>query len=195
MEEKSPTKKKKKSKTNWPATIGITLVLMVAAIAVCVTLSMQGKTKVTDNTAGPETSEALTCEVEGVVYPFFKYDESEKKTTKINAIFQDGVMSTISLIYSLYYNNSEQIVKSEAENHAALNLKMQNEGLGPDAFDANYAKLKDRLKLSLYAEAKKLNINTVKYFELDWVESGKYNMATVQANYEDRGFKCVAKDE
>lgn len=199
MEEKSPEnraqqaqqekpKKRKKSKTNWPATIGTSLLLTAIVLILC--FFLQGETEVTDNGSTAEASKSLACEVEGVQYPFFKYDNATKKTTKVNAIFNGGKLDTISLIQELYYNSSDEIVTSEAENHAVLNLKTQGEGLGPDAFGANYAKLSDRLKFSMYAKAEQLKYETVKYFELDWVESGTYNLPTMEKIYTEKGFDC-----
>lgn len=203
MEENSPVhraqqaqqekpKKRKKSRTNWPATIGTSLLLTAIVLIIC--FFLQGETKVVNNGATVESSKSLVCEAEGKQYPFFKYDNATKKTTKINATFNGEKLDTISLIQELYYNSSDEIVRSEAENHAALNLKTQGEGLGPDAFGANYAKLSDRLKFSMYARAEKLTYETVKYFELDWVESGTYNLPTMEKIYTEQGFNCSAKN-
>lgn len=183
----------KKSKTNWPATIGITLILTAIVFFVC--LFLQSETKTTGNWPEPEISESLTCEVEGRLYPFFNYDNSEKKITKINAIFKNDNINTVSLVHKLYYDNDEQIIKSEAENHAAMNLKTQAEGLGPDALGANYSRLSDSLKMSLYVRNDDINSNTVKYFELDWVDDGAYNLMTTKAIYEKKGFVCVVNDK
>ncbi len=179
---------RKEGKTNWPATIGTSLLLTAIVLILC--FFLQGETKVTDDGGTVESSKSLACEVEGAQYPFFDYDNSTKKTTKINAVFNGDKLDTISLIHELYYNSSDEIVRSEAENHATLNLKTQGEGLGPDAFGANYAKLADRLKFSMYAKAEKLKYETVKYFELDWVESGTYNLPTMEKIYTEKGFDC-----
>lgn len=179
---------RKEGKTNWPATIGTSLLLTAIVLILC--FFLQGETKVTDDGGMVESSKSLACEVEGAQYPFFDYDNSTKKTTKINAVFNGDKLDTISLIHELYYNSSDEIVRSEAENHATLNLKTQGEGLGPDAFGANYAKLADRLKFSMYAKAEKLKYETVKYFELDWVESGTYNLPTMEKIYTEKGFDC-----
>ena len=194
MEEKqasSPKKVKKKSKTNWFLTIGISLILTAVVLAIC--FFLQGETKVTGNWPEPETTESLTCGVEGLAYPLFKYDNSDKKTTKVTVIFSDDRLKTISLVQQQYYNSSSEIERSEAENHAAMNLRMQDEGLGADALEMHFARLADNLKMSLYADAAKINGSTAKYFELEGVS--KYNKATIQAAYEQKGFGCVAKDE
>ncbi len=204
MEESSPEnraqqaqqekpKKRKKSKTNWPATIGTTLILTAIALLLC--FFLQGETKVSPNKTILETSQSLACEAEGIQYPFFNYDNSTRKTTRVNATFsgEKSELNTISLIHELYYNNSEAIERSEAENHATLNLKTQDEGLGPDAFGANYAKLSDRMKFSMYAKASELKYETVKYLELDWVESGVFNLPTIEKIYTSKGFTCEIK--
>jgi len=188
MEEESS----KKSGTNWPLVMVISFFLTVTVSIIC--LLLQGETKVTRDWPEPKTSISLVCETEGRLYPFFVYDNSTKKTTKINIIFKDNVIYAASLIHELYYNTSEEIEKSEAENHAAFNLKTQGEGLGPDIFEANYAKLSNRLKMSLYAKADIINFETVKYLELDWGESENYNLETVRKIYESKDYHCTVSD-
>ncbi|MBR3248740.1 hypothetical protein IKF89_01785 [Candidatus Saccharibacteria bacterium] len=193
MEESSisKTKKvKKKSKTNWYLTIGISLLLTAVVLAIC--FFMQGETKTSGDWPELETSESLSCEVEGLAYPLFKYDNSDRKTTKVSMVLNNGKLRTISLVYQLYYSDSSKIERSEAENHAAMNLRMQDEGLGPDALGMNFARLADSMKMSLYADASALNGGTVKYFELDNVS--KYDLGTLRTAYEQKGFGCVAKN-
>lgn len=194
MEEKqvsSPKKIEKKSKTSWFLIIGISLVLV--AIVLMIYFFLQGETKVTGGWPEPEKSESLSCEVEGLTYPLFKYDNSSKKTTKVTAIFNDDRLEKMSLVHQQYYNNSSEIEQSEAENHAAMNLRMQDEGLGPDALGMHFARLSDSLKMSLYADASEINGSTVKYFELEGVS--KYDEDTIRTAYEQKGFGCVVKDE
>ena len=194
MEEKqasSPEKLRKKNKSSWFLIIGIGLLLVAVILAIY--FFLRGETKVTGGWPEPETSESLSCEIEGLAYPLFKYDNSNKETTKVDVIFDDDKLKTISLVQQQYYDNSGEIERSEAENHAAMNLRMQDEGLGPDALEMNFARLTDSLKMSLYADAEKINGSTVKYFELDGV--GKYDRNTIQMAYEQKGFDCVVKSE
>lgn len=181
---------KKNGKTNWYLTIGICLFLVAIALIVC--FFMRGETKTNGGFPEPEVSESLSCEIEGLVYPLSGYDNSERKTTKVSMVFDDDKLKTISLIYQLYYNNNEEIAKSETENHAAMNLRMQSEGLGPDALGMNFAKLSNNLKMSLYAKVSELDSGSAKYFELENVN--KYDLDVLKKFYEQKGFGCIAKN-
>lgn len=191
MKEESSVKVNKNNKTSWLLMAGIGLILIVVVLIFF--FFMQGETKTSGGWSETEISESMSCEAEGLAYPLFKYDNANKKTTKITAIFNSGKLKTISLVQQQYYDDEDAIVRSEAENHAAMNLLMQEEGLGPDALGMNFAKLTNNLKMSLFADDSKLNGGTAKYFELD--DASKYDMATMQAVYEQKGFKCVVKSE
>ena len=191
MKEENSEKHKKKGKTNWYLTVGISLILSAVVLIFC--FFMRGETKTNGNWPETETTESISCEVGGLAYPLFKYDNSNKKTTKIAMIFDASKLKTISLIYQQYYDSSEAIERSEAENHAAMNLLMQNEGLGPDALGMNFAKLSNGLKMSLFADVSKINDITAKYFELDGVS--EYDMTAMRTVYEQKGFKCVVKND
>ena len=193
MEENSHfrTKMKKRNKAEWYSMIGISLLL--TAIFLTIWFFMRGETIISGDWPEQESSESLSCEIEGLKYPFSAYDNSERKTTKVSIVFINGNLKTISLIYQLYYNGSEEIEKSEAENHAAMNLKMQNDGAGPDALELNFAKLANSLKMSLYAEASELDNGMAKYFELE--DISKFDLNNIKDSYEKKNFGCTIKNE
>ena len=59
---------------------------------------MQGSSTTTDSGGISETVESLSCEGEKYDYPFFKHMEGvDEKSTKVNAIFNDDKLNTISL--------------------------------------------------------------------------------------------------
>ena len=109
---------------------------------------------------------------------------------KITATFNDGEMSSIALTYKLNYDTAEEIKKSESSNHGALNTLSQDEGLGPDAYEATYSKLKDGLQLSLYATGSEIDSRALKYFMLDSLTSTSYSQEKVAQAYASQGLKC-----
>ncbi|MBQ2695118.1 hypothetical protein IJG04_00555, partial [Candidatus Saccharibacteria bacterium] len=168
---------KKRDKNTWLIVVSI---LLVCIAVVCLILFLtQGQTTVTGGYDGLEAQEHLVCESKTTTYPLFSYDNSTSKSMKITATFRDDDLNSISLTYKLNYDDAEEIKKSEATNHGALNTTSQDEGLGPDAYEATYSKLKDGLQLSLYATGSEIDSRALKYFMLDSLTSTSYSQEKV----------------
>jgi len=171
----------------------IVSMLLICVAAVCILMFfMQGQTTISSGHDGTEVQERLACEAHTIAYPLFDYDNSDNKSIKINAVFVDDELNSISLIYKLYYGSSEEVNKSESVNHAALNIISQSEGLGPDVFEATYSKLRDGLQLSLYASKSEINDKTLKYFMLEDLDGISYSREKIMDVYANKGLKCKA---
>ena len=176
----------------WPIVAGI---ILICAAAVCLLACfMQDKLTITGDYVGTIKAEQLVCESEVTLYPLFNYDNSVSKSIKINASFESNELSSISLIYKLNYNSTEEISKSEAINHGALNTLSQNEGLGPDAYGAKYSKLGDGLQLSLYAVKNDIDDRALKYFMLENIDSTSYSQEKIAVAYTNKGLKCKIRN-
>ena len=151
---------------------------------------MHGETIVTGSYGGTKLIKHLTCESYTTSYPLFNYDGSDSKSIRINASFEDDRLSSISLIYKLGYSNTEEIDKSEATNHAALNMSYQNDGLASDSYSAKYSKFKDGIQLSLYVTSDDIDNKALKYFILDGLTSVAYNREEIERIYIGKGLKC-----
>lgn len=182
---------KKKSKTNWAVSIGITLILL--AIVLIIWFFLQGETKTTGEYPGAITSSSVTCESSEATYPFFTLDESTSKNTSVTVLFSDDSMKSISLIETLYYPDLESSTKSEAHNHAAMNTSFGAAGLGVDAFAANYSTMKDKMVMTLYAEAAEFNEVAAKYFLANGLNK-KSTIDDFAEKYAEQGFDCVIDD-
>ena len=181
-------KDKKRSINTW---LIITSIAFICVAVVCLILFLtQGQTTVTGGYSGLEAQEHLVCESKTTTYPLFSYDNSNGKSMKITATFNDGEMSSIALTYKLNYDTAEEIKKSESSNHGALNTLSQDEGLGPDAYEATYSKLKDGLQLSLYATGSEIDRRSLKYFMLDSLTSTPYSQEKIAQAYANQGLKC-----
>ena len=183
------TKKAHWSKT---ALVAVSFILIVVAVVSLLLFLMHGETTVTGAYEGTEVQENLVCESKITAYPLFSYDHSSSKTLSVNAIFKAHKLTSISLLYKLNYNSQEEIEKSEAVNHGALNLLSQGEGLGPDAFAAKYSKLKDGMQLSLYASGSDINEKALKYFMLSDLTT-PYTQEKVAKVYAGQGLNCEIK--
>lgn len=165
----------------WSVFFGVVAVLLV------VSMSSEHKTVSGSNPENYEI-ESLSCESETVSFPFLKYDESDRKQLKIVVAFDADGIRSISLQQMLYYSESEKIELSASENHAAMNIAFNDDGLSADALGANYAKLTDGLRIGLFAKSDELNKSVYKYFMLDGLSD--MGREDIKKAYENIGLRC-----
>lgn len=184
MEEKS----KRRKKTDWLGTIGISL--MLTAVVLMIWFFMHGETVVEGEPSGTERNVTLSCQRDGDTYPFFTYANYSDADTTIDVIFSNDKLGTIGLKQNLYYTNNDGASMSDANNHAAVNLKFQGEGMAPDSLGAAYVVSGNRFGMSLFADANSMNNNTAKYFLL---ESYLLNASVDKyvTYFENKGFSCT----
>lgn len=167
------------------------MVCIIILIIVWLLYLLQGDTRTTSESEVIR-SEAIACDGEGMLYPFFDYDGSNSKMVKINAVFNDDELDTIALTVKLYYDDAGQIERSNTNNHAAMNKSFASDALGADSLDAHYSNLQDAMQMTLYARAKDLNGVTSKYFLADGISN--YSKDALTRYYNDRGLNCVVKN-
>ena len=183
MEEKS---KNKNTRKMIYAIVGVLLV--VSAVVLIILYFLNGKTTIGDTTKTDIATESLSCESDEIEYPIFSYDESDKKNLKINMIFGEKKLDTLSFIYRLYYSDNNKIIASEATNHADMNKSFSKDGMEADSFDANYALLNDSMQMTLNANKRQIDGISSKYFLLEGANN--YSKDSLKKHYESKGFKC-----
>lgn len=166
----------------------ITVIFIAIAIIILIFL-LKGETKTSGNYPEDLTNSSLSCSKNGELYPFFEYDQSDRKEIIINASFNKQQLGSISLITRLYYSDEDKIIGSEAFNHAAMN-KSFGPSLGPDALGASYAKLSDSMKMSLFANQSDINTETARFFLIDTDGGLPQTLDEYRSNYEQQGFSC-----
>ena len=164
------------------------VLLFVVAIVLIVLYLLSGKTTIGNNVRTDVVAESLSCESDEIQYPFFSYDESDRKNTKINILFDEKKIDSLSFVYRLYYGDNERIVTSEAVNHANMNEAFEKDSLPPDSFDAVYAVLNDSMQMTLNATKKQIDGVSSKYFLLEGANN--YSKESLKNYYESKGFKC-----
>ena len=175
----------KKNNTNsWLVWAGEALIFI--AIILILLFFMQGSTTISGEFPDLEKTESLSCTAENIDYPTFVYDNSKRKTTKIDAVFKDGKLQSISLVHTLYYDNNKEIIDSEALNHAAVNIDSK----AADIFDAHYSKFDDAMSMTMYTEYQNLNNSNKKYMMLNLVSINDLDFESVKQNYETQEFIC-----
>lgn len=163
--------------------------LIILAIGLMIWFFMHGETTVSGNFPGKETSKTLVCKKDNVDYPFFVYDESSQKETKVDIIFSDNEVKTISLKHILHYDSENKISASEARNHAAMNKSFGQDGLGADALGISYTIGANKFAISLFINGDKLSSVTNKYFMADGL-SRKSSVEDYKKHYVSNGYSC-----
>ncbi len=186
---------KKGNKTNnWLIPVSLMLIFVII-IVIIIMNALNGKTTVTGEYGGTKKLETLVCQSERTDYPFFKYDYSDSKSLKINAVFEDEELSSISLYYKLNYSDEEMAKKSESVNHAAMSEHFNDDEMEFDDLNSKYSFLDSSLQISLYAKKADFNEKSLRYFMLNNIYNAekltKEKMAKI---YNEAGLNCVIKN-
>lgn len=180
---------KKKRGQKW-VLILIGIICITTAFVLLILFLLQGNTKTISEGSNIETTESITCEGSNTPYPFFKYDDSKSKSIKINAIFNDSKLETISLTYRLGYDDAKQAEQSSAENHASLNKQFYEDSLGADSLGTHFSVLKKTMQLSLHADATEITGITSKYFLIDNT-SDNHKKESLTKIFNSKGLDCI----
>lgn len=178
------------AKKDWVSIIGVALLLVVVALIVFFFTSE--KTTISGDFSGSEKTTSINCKVStDFSYPFFRYDNSDDKSTEINVIFSGGKLDKVTLVTILNYDNADEIITSEANNHAAMNISFADAGLGADAFSSKFSKLSSGLKYSIFSTKNGFSNGGLKYFLLEDLEDTDMKVDDVKVTLEQKGFQCV----
>ena len=179
-----------KIKKNWFITIGIIL-LTIAAILLFYFFS-HGETKI-NGTWTIEKTGSLTCDAFGISYPFFEYDNSDKKIVKVNLSVNGESIKNISLIYIMEYADEKSTIDSENINHIAMNESFSENNLEFDALELKFSRFSNGLQMNLFANSSEINTSSAKYFMLEKI-SDNIALTKIQETYEAQGFICEKKN-
>ena len=190
-EEEKRKEKRKKDTAFW--IVGILICIGLSVLATVIANAMFGTVTTTGNFPEDVKDASLVCENTSLTYPIFVYNNSEKKETKITAIFHGDDPKNLSLIHSMFYKNQDSVIASEAHNHGAMNKKFATDELGADSFSATYSKSSEKMQMTLFANSSDLkNASTMKYFLLDGEGSSEIPKTKEEYKriYEKKGFSC-----
>lgn len=144
-----------------------------------------------------ENYSSLICSSEAIKYPFFINDNPDSTNLKLNLIFFDNKLKSMAVEYNLYYSSLEDASKSEAKNHATMNISFSEDSLPADAFSATYSITDSQLRLNLFTEVvDSLSDKEMKYFMIN--SKNTYTIpATIEdfrRTYKNIGFDCIIND-
>lgn len=188
MEENSS----KKSSPNW-LTIISPVLIFVALLAILL-FFLNGETTMTGEFEGQKNPETLFCESNETAYSIFAFDESDSKSLKVNAVFEDEKLNSISLIYKLNYSDKDTLSFSEARNHAEVNEHFKADGMNPDSLSAKYGIMSDGMQFSIYAKDDDISNTTLKYFMIiNNTSTDQLTKEKLSKLYNKVGLNCIIK--
>lgn len=153
---------------------------------------MQGNTTTTGTYPQNKVSQSISCITNNLRYPFFKLDSSINNTIKINILFNNKKLTSISLTSTMNYTDSKKAKVESDSHHWDMNESFRNATLGPDALSARYMANETEIQMSLYAASDDLNESTYKYFLLD---SSSNNYDEYIKKYTNQNFNCIDNNE
>ena len=184
--------KKNKDKRFILLIIGAILLILSTILIMC--FALKGETIISDKHTENTKNDSLYCLNDEIAHTYANYDNSKKKTLIISVLFYNNKLKTISLIYNLYYDDSELITSSEANNHAAMNKSFSKTGVEANTLSPNYSKQKDKVTITLFTEAKDFDNKLAKYYMADSLTRDS-TLENFLRNYEQQGFICNTNKE
>lgn len=192
--EQAEPKNEPKVKKNHKVLKLISILLFLLIVVVIIIWLLRGKTTTTGQYPANVRNEALNCESDTLTYSKITSAISDKRNLKINLIF-DGKekLKSIALVYTLFYNNEEEVKRAEAFSHAEFNLGLNEQGYNADMFKNKFARLSDRLIISLFGDLSTVDEYSAAYFMVNGVKSADDLPHTIEEfakNYQTQGFAC-----
>jgi hypothetical protein len=172
--------------------VKIGIVLIIIAIIFVLLSQMIGRITITQKENKEKEMHSIACEAEGLPYPYFSYNNSEKTELKINATFEENKLESISLVYILTYSSKDGAEASELKNHIDFELMIQKEGLRNTTLHSDHKVLDNLYQLTIYNSKNELNEKIAKYYLLDSLQ-GDYTQADVGNTLAKKGLNCINK--
>lgn len=193
MEKENKTKEeaKKKKAKQMKVVMWVAICIVIILGVILIIRALKGNVQTIGEYPGDVKSISVTCENTGDDYPIFRYDNSNGKETKVSAIYAGDKLETMSLVHALYYNNLNESIGSEGHNHAAMGIKMGEDGLNIDEFAATYSKSDTRMQMTLFARKAdfvRVGSKAYKYFLLD--NGIPESAEEFREFFQKKGFSC-----
>ena len=179
--------------------LGIVLIaLAVLTIALC--RMLRGSETTSGAFPANVTNESLVCSSKNIKYKKITAAESDDTDLNIIMIFSGTQpLKSISLTYTMGFENAEEVKKAETFSHAEFNYGLADLGYASDKFANKFSQFSDRLTLSLFANANELDLINIRYFALNDSEDDKdvllrlpNSLAEYKKVYQNAGFSCTS---
>ena len=190
------TELEKKSKNKKMASLiatGIVIIAVSIGLGAAVFMLFRGEeTHISTNTA--ETIiKSLVCNAANPKNPFFISETAENYNHEIKVTYRGETADKISYMYDGVYVSNSVADTAGASLHADYNIYMGENGVYQESLYPTFSVVDNKLKVSLYADYKKLNSVTAKLFFInaeEFHDLDNYSAEELSNLYAEKGFSC-----
>ena len=186
--------KEKKNKIGWWVILAVVIIVILATFVI---LLSQGEENYTSGDERTTKINALDCANSNTQEAFFSSDSAQRYTHEIRATFRNDRIENIAYIYEGTYSSTSAAESASATLHADYNIYMGGKKANPESLNPNFSDVKSKLKITLYADKKKIDEVTAKLFFLNENEArdiDTYTAEKLEELYEGKGFSCTYKE-
>ncbi len=172
-----------------------TIVLLIIMI-LCVVL-FKGNETHTSESPNNEKTVAIECTISNPEDGFFDTSQGQNIQHVIKAIFKDSKIDKISYNLEANYDSESIADTSNAIMHGKYNKYMASKSLDPDILKPSFRYNGNTVKVSLLAEIKNLNNETIEFFFLnmdDFQRIKSYDAEKLAKLYEKKGLSCIVNN-
>ena len=167
--------------------------LLVGIIVVVIWFLTYKQESHTSSNVGESDYSALECTASDPSEPFFAFENTQEVAHTIKVLFSEGKLKDIMYKYDGTYASQEAAEDAEAWLHADYNEYLGANGVDMESLSPTFSVNDNKLMISLYAEAKKVNDIVARLFFMDTDASNKiknFSLKDYKLLYETKGFAC-----
>lgn len=165
------------------------LLLLTVAVVLFVLFLLSGEVKFVRQEQEEVLSKSLACRASDVKYSFFKYSDYLENSTKVNILFEDNKLKSISFLYISDYIDNVSLKNSKDINESSMKESIYEDGINDQDLSITYSYYDNKMSLSLYAIGDGFNAKVSKYFLLEGLNHESKINSFIE-KYEKQGFSC-----
>lgn len=187
----------KKEKHNY-LIIGTVLAFVVAMFVLIVVwfFTNNRETRISEDVSYGAIA-SLECESTKSEDAFFKPYGAIRVKHKIISTFKGDNFDNMSYEFEGVYNSEDRATSAEAWLHADYNSHFRDTDVNPESYSPNFAVLKNKVRIAIYADRRKLNNMIAPIFYLfseDYNKLEKLSREDFEKVYENKGFACILRE-
>ena len=175
----------------------IALIILIVAIGIVIWLLTARHETHISTTTGSSDYRSLECSAAHPDDPFFAPETAQKISHDVSILFTDDNLKEISYRFEGVYNTEEKAEFNKVKMHADYDKYMVSGGLNQEILNPVFSIDKTKVRISLYAEAKKVNSVVARLFFMtgdDFEKISEFKPEDYRKMYESKGFTCKLND-
>ena len=171
--------------------------LLVGIIALVIWFLTYKQESYTSSETKEGNYSALECTASDPSEPFFTFESTQEMTHTIKVLFTEERLKDIMYKYDGTYVSQEAAENAEAWLHADYNEYLGANGVDRESLSPTFSVNNNKLMISIYAEAQKINDVVARLFFMDTDASNKvkdFSLKDYKMLYEAKGFTCQSHD-